>query len=176
MTTSSLGLRFWVPLLRLNPSRVPIWSPCHSNLPRSFVCSTTAFLFIFRKSRAPSFSVSTSRFRDLSLLENKRSFQLVGVSLISCEHGSCSVAPCGALDHRRSLLLEPSLEFLFESPVKERSSLFRLLRKRFGPTSLVRLHYSWDVALYPRRQTRSRQTNHCYSSIPWARCITPEGW
>lgn len=152
-------LRFRAPLLRLDPSRVPVWSPCHSNLPHYFVCSTTAFLFIFRKSRAPSFSVSTSRFQYLSLLENKRSYQLSRVSLVSCEHGLCSVAPCGALEHLGSLLLEPSLEFVFESPVKERSSLFWLLRKKFGPTSLVKLHYSWDVALYHRGQTRSRQTN-----------------
>jgi hypothetical protein len=47
VTVSRLGLRFRAPLLRLAPRRLPIWNSCQSYLSRSFVSSTTRFLFIF---------------------------------------------------------------------------------------------------------------------------------
>jgi hypothetical protein len=174
VTASRLGLRFRALLLRLTSSRVPIWSPCQYDFSRSFVSSTTGFLYIF-----PEIQGALLLCQDLKVPspfpDGEQVFRTLSGSLTCLKkQGSCSADPCGALYNRWSLLLQTSLEFLFECPVKERSSLFRIYKKVCSQ-SFVRLHYNWDVALYPRGQTRSRRINPL-SFIPLARCIAPEGW
>lgn len=104
-----LGHTFWDRLSAESPSGAP------ANL--TFLALSLAaplgFSSFSWRSRMPTFSASASSFRGLSLIENKCSAHLAGVLLVSERQESCSAAPCGALEHRRSLLLQTSLEFLF---------------------------------------------------------------
>jgi hypothetical protein len=93
------------------------------------------------------------------------------------EHGFSSVARCGAPEHRSSLWLEPPLESLLESPVKEHSVSPRMFsvsviliaqvweKIQSIKQSLIpsRTNYIWEVVWYPRAH-HSRQIHPCHSS------------
>jgi hypothetical protein len=104
-----LGHPFWDWL----PTESPPGAPGNLTFLAQSLAAPLGFSSFFRRSRVPSFSASTSRFRGLSLIENKCSAQLAGVLLVSGRQESCSVSPWGAFEHRRPLLLQTSLEFLF---------------------------------------------------------------
>ena len=104
-------------ILAGSPQQESLWP----SLPGPLLGSATTVLLSTLETRLPKLTASTWRFSELGLLEDKKSFQLARVPLASCERGNCSVAPSGSSKHWISTWLDPSIESVQESPMKESS-------------------------------------------------------
>ena len=97
---------YWAPVesqcgcLRAGASRrqSPVGASASQTLLARILAAPLRFFVSLWRSSGPTFSVSTSRFLELSVPESRCSTGLVGVSPVPGEHGICPVAPCGACE------------------------------------------------------------------------------